>query len=382
MAGIVQGDDLLLINRGGVDYQASKAEVFPGVCDLEELPGELTASKPWDKYPVLLHVIVVSDRPKGVLVGERDYELTEYSFKIFNKNTEEELDLRPGIGRPYDDGEPLFVELTEEEKNRIQLAKKDKKKNHGKEGYVPPRVNLRAGEWIIASEVHALPDDFDGMGGEDDEGKGFTIGETDIDFQLGPLTKTAAMQNFCYLFSYCYEFNNLGAPLPTGFKTDNALSLQGMFMGCFRFNAPVNHLKVSNVKTITYCFEECELFDQPLNQWDLSNCVDTSSAFSSCASFNGDVTNWNVSQSKDISFMFAFCTAFNQDISGWNTSAVGDEWDMNNMFANAKAFNQDLSGWCVSPIRSEPRDFSKGADSWTKPKPVWGTCPRGEDGKP
>ena len=37
-------------------------------------------------------------------------------------------------------------------------------------------------------------------------------------------------------------------------------------------------------------------------------------------------------------------------------------------------FNQDLSDWCVSNISSEPYDFKYGADSWTLPKPIWGSC--------
>jgi hypothetical protein len=51
------------------------------------------------------------------------------------------------------------------------------------------------------------------------------------------------------------------------------------------------------------------------------------------------------------------------------------------MFQDAGAFNQDLSDWCVSLIPSEPVDFDIGADAWVlaNSRPVWGTCPRGED---
>ena len=35
---VVLGDDLLLVNRGGVDYCATVAEIRPPVCSLEELP--------------------------------------------------------------------------------------------------------------------------------------------------------------------------------------------------------------------------------------------------------------------------------------------------------------------------------------------------------
>jgi len=38
MARIAQDDDLLIVNRSGVDYKATVAEVRPPVCELEELP--------------------------------------------------------------------------------------------------------------------------------------------------------------------------------------------------------------------------------------------------------------------------------------------------------------------------------------------------------
>ena len=35
---VVKEDDVFLVNRSGVDYSATKAELVPSVCDLEELP--------------------------------------------------------------------------------------------------------------------------------------------------------------------------------------------------------------------------------------------------------------------------------------------------------------------------------------------------------
>lgn len=50
------------------------------------------------------------------------------------------------------------------------------------------------------------------------------------------------------------------------------------------------------------------------------------------------------------------------------------------MFNNATSFNQDLSNWCVSLIPKKPSNFDLSATAWTLPRPVWGTCPRGEAG--
>ena len=97
--------------------------------------------------------------------------------------------------------------------------------------------------------------------------------------------------------------------------------------------------------------------------------------FAQAKVFNGDIGSWDTSNVGVFTEMFTDAQAFNQDIGGWNTATAGL---MVGMFRNATSFNQDLSLWCVSSVQMYP-GFDDGAISWTEPRPVWGTCPRGED---
>lgn len=73
--------------------------------------------------------------------------------------------------------------------------------------------------------------------------------------------------------------------------------------------------------------------------------------------------------------MFKGAALFNQDISVWDTSRLTSA---KGMFDGAVSFNQDLSQWCVPNLTTEPDSFDLGAVTWSLPKPVWGSCPRGE----
>lgn len=110
-----------------------------------------------------------------------------------------------------------------------------------------------------------------------------------------------------------------------------------------------------------------------------SNITSLNQMFSGATLFNQDISMWDVSSVTNMNGMFDDATAFNSDISMWNVSKVTN---MNNMFSSATSFNQDLSKWCVSLIPTKPSFFDDAATSWTLPRPVWGTCPRGENAQP
>lgn len=86
--------------------------------------------------------------------------------------------------------------------------------------------------------------------------------------------------------------------------------------------------------------------------------------------------------------------AYNEGFTGspsmgdWDVSkVVAPNFDTGNFddgfvrtFYECKSFNQDLSKWCVPKHTGLPGAFDANCVSWPNEfKPVWGTCPRGED---
>ena len=122
-------------------------------------------------------------------------------------------------------------------------------------------------------------------------------------------------------------------------------------------------------------FMHCPNFVGDISWWDVSNVTSMDVMFQGASSFNGDISNWDVSNVERIHQMFWEARTFNCDIGKWNTKNVNN---LNQFMYGANSFNQDLSQWCVPNVH-DPMLIVP--DSWTKPKPVWGTCPRGEDGK-
>ena len=71
-----------------------------------------------------------------------------------------------------------------------------------------------------------------------------------------------------------------------------------------------------------------------------------------------------------LSEMFKECTNILSDITGWDTSNIMYATSMLNGATN---FNQDLSGWNMVNIKSKPTGFDDYCNSWTLPRPIWGS---------
>lgn len=116
-------------------------------------------------------------------------------------------------------------------------------------------------------------------------------------------------------------------------------------------------------------------FPKGVDRWDVSDVTSLRSMFWE-SQWDVDVEYWDVRKCENFEQMFDSNALFAHDLSRWVPKAATN---MNQMFDEATSFNSDLSGWCVPGIPTEPPKFADGTPQWTEPKPVWGTCPGGEN---
>ncbi len=154
--------------------------------------------------------------------------------------------------------------------------------------------------------------------------------------------------------------------------TSSVTDMSNMFAYARDFDQDIGSWDTSSVTDMSNMFQGANSFNQDIGSWDTSSVTDMSHMFHGANSFNQDIGNWDTSSVTDMDYTFGGALAFNQDIGNWDTSSVTN---MQMMFLGAQVFNQDLSDWCVSQFSIEPYYFDEGADSWTEPRPVWGTCP-------
>lgn len=162
----------------------------------------------------------------------------------------------------------------------------------------------------------------------------------------------------------------------SSWDVSNVTNMSAMFSKAYAFNQDIGSWDVSSVTNMGIMFFGTTSFNQDISNWDISSVTNMQLMFSKTTSFNSDISRWDTSSVTSMFSVFQDATSFNQDISSWDVSSVSD---MGSMFSRAYTFNQDLSKWCVTKIATAPNGFANGVNAWTLPKPVWGTCPRGEN---
>ena len=189
----------------------------------------------------------------------------------------------------------------------------------------------------------------------------------------GERAATSNVTDMSFMSSFDTEFNED----ISSWDVSNVTNMRSMFVWASSFNQDISSWDVSNVTNMVSMFEGATSFNQDISSWNTGNMTDMGFMFSRATSFNQDISSWDVSNVTNMEAMFYGATSFNQDISSWDVSNVTD---MDYMFLEASSFNQDLSQWCVSKIPTKPSEFNTRTTAWRAlPRPVWGTCPRGEN---
>ena len=172
-----------------------------------------------------------------------------------------------------------------------------------------------------------------------EQGEGETL-------DVSSLTKLIKCDDFSHIFEDFYKVKHIIGL--ENWDVSEVTNMNGMFIGCTRFNSDLSKWDVSNVKDMRSMFSDCRNFNSDLSNWDVSNVEDMGFMFRSCDNFNSDLSKWNVSKVENMRFMFWSCDNFNSDGKSLNNWDVSNVKDMGCMFQDCYNFNSDLSKWNVS----------------------------------
>ena len=183
------------------------------------------------------------------------------------------------------------------------------------------------------------------------------------------------MFEFCNKLTHVFGMTGYGSAPPAGIFQ----SMQQTFKSCSIFNGDISSWDVSQVTSFAGTFDSAFLFDQPIDGWNVGNGLTFSRMFSGASAFNHALNSWDVSKSKAFESMFFQATLFNKPLNNWTLTALNADPVTNSgldqMFRLAAAFNEDLSGWCVSSFKGVPSLFASESGLDAANYPVWGTCP-------
>lgn len=325
----IQDTDLLLLNRGGVDFKITIEQVMSTMQDSDLL----LVNRGGVDYKVTAAEL------KEYITAEIPMPWVGHNGGVFHVKNVTGGDIVIGSNRPYD--EAPFKAWDADGTNERSIS------------------TISPGDDVVFVTSKNAGQMFKG-----NQNNTWDFGEyTDV-------SKVTGMQR---MFYSCKAFNaDIG-----DWDMSNVEDISLMFTSAFAFNQDIGNWETGSVRQMNNMFVNAKAFNADIGRWDTSNVSNMADMFASALAFNQDIGKWDTSNVTDMAGMFEEAVAFNQDISSWNTGKLYER-GLNYTFLLAESFNQDLSQWCVKDIPSSPENFDLLADAWTKPRPVWGTCPRGE----
>lgn len=176
------------------------------------------------------------------------------------------------------------------------------------------------------------------------------------------------------MFSGCTRLTSI--PLDIPFK-----NLFGTFKDCTVFNQDLGAVSTVGVQDFYSCFSGCTVFNKDVSSWDVSSATEMDFMFHRAQNFNQNLNSWGplLSNVQSFSNMFNNARAYNQPMNLWDVSGAKKNSSplpgLDQMFEDAQIFDQDLSGWCVTNFDQAPYKFATNSSLSTANYPVWGTCP-------
>jgi hypothetical protein len=369
-----QDTDLFLINRSGVNYKISYADLTNGTGIASA--DELMVQRGGTLYSIEYNKLGQAGTP----IQENDYFLVERDSELFAAQASGSLSSVPNLSITCDssvsDSQYLVVTWSGAQSYNNQ----------------PPQIRNNASKETIYlgnSGTVVLPKSFVTNGG------GLTVRLygvfTSFKFDGSKGLKSMTISNFNesgwdailpnpasnfgeMMFRDCSALTSCDNRIPVK-------SMKQFFQGCSVFNSSsAGALNVSGVKRFDNCFGGCTAFNNVLiRNWDMSSATNLNYMFSSATSFtDGGIRDWGPALGNVTNFSNCFVNAsqFNGDISNWDVSGASFSANgLDKMFSGASLFSQDLTGWCVTNFPALPTGFSANSSLTGAQLPLWGTCP-------
>ena len=130
---------------------------------------------------------------------------------------------------------------------------------------------------------------------------------------LGGNWDTSNVVNMSYAFEKASAFNqDIG-----GWDTSGVTSMKFVFNDALSFNQDISSWNTSKVTDMRSMFSDTGAFNSDIGGWDTSNVTNMNAMFYSTHAFNQDIGGWDVANVSDMDAMFKSSFVFNQDLSGW-----------------------------------------------------------------